>query len=92
MPNIRKAQMRARALRAKHEVTELPIDVLSLARLEDVEVDHSDLGDEISGVLLKDGERAVIGVNGRDPSTRQRFTVAHELATISSQRSRSLRR
>lgn len=79
MPNFRRAGLRARALREKHGTTELPIDVRQLARLEGVVVDPADLGDEVSGVLIKSEGRAVIGVNGRDAPTRQRFTIAHEL-------------
>jgi len=79
MPNIRKALSRAKALRAKHKEDALPVDVVRLATLEGVEVDRTDFGEDVSGVLVKDGERAVIGVNGRDAPTRQRFTIAHEL-------------
>src|SRR5439155_9267429 len=79
MASIRKARMRATALRAKHGVDQLPIDVEKLAEAEGVEVDRADFGEEISGVLVKDGERAMIGINARDASTRQRFTIAHEL-------------
>jgi len=50
-----------------------------LAELEGIQVDCTDLGHEVSGLLLKREEGAVIGVNGRDPPTRQRFTIAHEL-------------
>src|SRR3712207_456454 len=32
-----------------------------------------------SGVLVRDGQRTVIGVNRLQPATRQRFTAAHEL-------------
>lgn len=79
MPNFRKAHLRARALRQKHGLIELPVDVQRLAHLEGVMVDPTDFGDEISGVLVKSHGHAVIGVNGRDAATRQRFTIAHEL-------------
>ncbi len=79
MANVRRAQARAKSLRAKHRMTDLPVDVARLAKLESVEVEHVDFGDEISGVLVKDGDRAVIGVNARQALARQRFTIAHEL-------------
>ena len=79
MPDFRKAQQRARAVRTKHGATNLPIDVQQLAELEGVQVERADFGDEISGVLVKDGDRAIIGVNGRHAPTRQRFSIAHEL-------------
>ncbi len=79
MPDFRKAQQRAKQVRTKHAATEVPINVQDLARLEGVQVERVDFGDEVSGVLVKDGERAIIGVNGRHAPTRQRFTIAHEL-------------
>jgi len=79
MPDFRRARGRARALLTKHGINSYPVDVHRLARLEGVEVDRSDFGEEISGLLVKDGARAVIGVNGRDVPARQRFTIAHEL-------------
>ncbi len=79
MVNMRKAQTRAKALREKHGATAVPVDVARLAELEGVEVDRTDFGDEISGVLVKHGDRATIGVNARHAAARQRFTIAHEL-------------
>jgi len=79
MPNIRRAEMRARAVLAKYKIEGPVVDVAQLAKSEGIEIDVSDFGDEVSGVLVKDGDRAVIGVNGRHPITRQRFTIAHEL-------------
>ncbi len=77
--STRRAQMRAKAILTKHGIDELPVDAARLAKLEGVEVDFADFGEDVSGVLIKEGGRAVIGVNGRDATTRQRFTIAHEL-------------
>ena len=79
MANPRRAQTRASVLRVKHGVTAIPVDVERLAKLEGVEVDRVDFGDEISGVLVKHGDQATIGVNARHALSRQRFTIAHEL-------------
>jgi len=88
--NMRRAQSRAKSLLAKHGFTDLPVDVAGLAKLEGVEVDQADFGDEISGVLMKDGDRAIIGVNARHAPTRQRFTIAHELGHFLLHTSRDL--
>ncbi len=56
-----------------------PLDVNDLAKQLDVRITNSDLGDDCSGVLVKSGESAVIGVNWEHHSNRQRFTIAHEL-------------
>jgi len=37
---------------------------------------------ELSGMLLRDKDRAVIGVNSAHPSVRQRFSVAHEIGHL----------
>jgi len=87
---MRRAQSRAKSLLAKHGFTDLPVDVAGLAKLECVEVDQADFGDEISGVLMKDGDRAIIGVNARHAPTRQRFTIAHELGHFMLHTSRDL--
>lgn len=79
MPDFRKAQLRAKQILTRHAVTDIPVDIEQLARLEGVQVERADFGDEISGVLVKDRDRAIIGVNGRHAYTRQRFTIAHEL-------------
>jgi Zn-dependent peptidase ImmA (M78 family) len=79
MANVRKAQMRAKALREKHGITAVPVDVARLAELEGVQIDRTDFGHEVSGLLVKHGDRATIGVNARHAAGRQRFTIAHEL-------------
>src|SRR5436190_2035174 len=79
MAKATRVQARAKALREKHDVTAVPVDVARLAELEGVDVDRADFGDEISGLLVKHGDRATIGVNARHAAARQRFTIAHEL-------------
>jgi Zn-dependent peptidase ImmA (M78 family) len=38
--------------------------------------------DDISGILYRDGKRAVIGVNSSHSGVRQRFTIAHEIGHL----------
>ncbi len=56
-----------------------PVDVEHIANHLGVRVERADLGDECSGVLVKKGRTAVIGVHWLHPPSRQRFTIAHEL-------------
>ena len=56
-----------------------PLDVHELASKLGVRITKSDLGDDCSGVLVKSGDSAVIGINWEHHSNRQRFTIAHEL-------------
>jgi len=57
-----------------------PVDVDTLAMALGVPVQYAYLNDETSGMIEKIGEdRFRIVVNATHPSTRQRFTIAHEL-------------
>ena len=42
----------------------------------------TDLGEDCSGVLVRNGNRAVIGINETQHSNRQRFSIAHEIAHL----------
>jgi Zn-dependent peptidase ImmA (M78 family) len=44
-----------------------------------VRIEPTDLGEDCSGVLVRTGDSAVIGVNVMHHPNRQRFTIAHEL-------------
>jgi predicted transcriptional regulator len=61
------------------DVKQPPVDVGGLARKLRVRIEQADLGDECSGVLVRRGSAAVIGVHFAHHPNRQRFTVAHEL-------------
>lgn len=56
-----------------------PVDVEGLAEALGVDVQYAYLDSDISGMIerVRNGHR--ITVNARDPITRQRFTLAHEL-------------
>ena len=54
-----------------------PVRIDDLVRRHGIELRQGDLGD-VSGLLLRDSEKAIIGVNSTQHRTRRRFTVAHE--------------
>lgn len=54
-----------------------PVPVEAMMRRRGIEIRRGDLGD-VSGLLVRDGDRATIGVNSAHPPARQRFTIAHE--------------
>jgi Zn-dependent peptidase ImmA (M78 family) len=56
-----------------------PIPVERLAALCGVLVLKRDFPDALSGLVLNLDDGALIGVNARHPTVRQRFTTAHEL-------------
>jgi Zn-dependent peptidase ImmA (M78 family) len=63
----------------RYSVTEPSVPVERLAHDLGLTVEYTDLGDEISGVLVMADDSATIGVNDSQPPVRQRFTIAHEI-------------
>jgi len=65
-------------------IREIPIPVEKIAEKLGAGVSYEpfDGKDEISGVLIKDGDRVVIGINSSHAKTRQRFTIAHEIGHL----------
>ncbi|MDB4921208.1 ImmA/IrrE family metallo-endopeptidase [Mucilaginibacter sp.] len=61
------------------KVTKVPIDVLRIARLSGVVVEQTDLGDDVSGLLVIHDRQAVIAYSPNQGEQRKRFTIAHEL-------------
>lgn len=57
-----------------------PVDVEQVAKHLGIRVEFSDLGNDCSGILVRETDRAVIGVNWEHHLNRQRFTIAHEIA------------
>ena len=56
-----------------------PVGLLALAREQGI-TGIQCIPDGLEGLLERHGSSYVIGVNARRPSTRQRFTIAHEIA------------
>lgn len=55
------------------------ISVADVTRRSGLELIPYEFGDNISGALLMEEQKATIGYNPNDPLVRQRFTIAHEL-------------
>lgn len=64
------------------ELADPPIPVEQVARRLGAQVTYEPFEGDISGMLFRDQDRAVIGVNSRHAATRQRFTVAHEIGHL----------
>lgn len=58
----------------------VPVSVKQVAQHLGIKIELADLGEDCSGVLVRNGSRAVIGINGAHHSNRQRFSIAHEIA------------
>ena len=76
----RAAEARAAAVLESLHVIEPPVPVERVALQLGLQVERAALGDGISGLLVIQDGRGIIGVNATQPAVRQRFTIAHELA------------
>jgi len=65
-------------LLTQHRQVRPPVRVENIVRGLGLEVRAGDLKD-VSGLLVRTGDTAVIGVNSTQSRVRQRFTIAHEL-------------
>jgi len=63
-------------------VIEAPVPIKQIARMCGANVVGYDFGEEISGVLVVEGNSGTIGFNTANSRVRQRFTIAHELGHL----------
>lgn len=67
-------------LLAKAGVNTIPVPVKRIANHLGIKIESASFGEDCSGVLVRNGNRAIIGVNKEHHSNRQRFSIAHEIA------------
>lgn len=72
-------QMKVEELLKKSEITTLPIPVEKIARTLGLEVKYEPLEGDLSGCIVRQGGKAIIGINSQQHENRQRFTLAHEI-------------
>jgi Zn-dependent peptidase ImmA (M78 family) len=60
----------------------LPVDVTAVAEHVGAQVVEERLDREVSGLLYRDGDQAIIGVNSLHAERRRRFTIAHEIGHL----------
>lgn len=78
----RRITQRAEELLSRSGITSLPIPVEKLAQEAGAIIRKGPLPSDLSGFLVQDGGRIIIGVNSLHPKQRQRFTVAHEIGHL----------
>ncbi|HEX4334361.1 MAG TPA: ImmA/IrrE family metallo-endopeptidase [Polyangiaceae bacterium] len=61
------------------EEDSIPINLEKIARILGLDLIKTDLADDVSGLLIADGEHTRICVRKQDALVRQRFTIAHEI-------------
>lgn len=79
-PRFRRIQQLADALLIKAGVMAPPVPVEDIIRSRGITIQPTASLGDVSGLVLRKGKETVIGVNKKQVPTRQRFTLAHELA------------
>ena len=79
-----KPEMRAAELLKEAGIKDAPVPVEVIAAGLGADVTYEPYDGEVSGMLVRgeSGSNAVIGVNTKHAATRQRFSVAHEIAHL----------
>jgi Zn-dependent peptidase ImmA (M78 family) len=82
-PRYKEARRKAVELLKLGKTKSAPVNVEKLAKLVQAKIHYEPLDDQISGLVTRteDGT-ANIGVNKLHASTRQRFTIAHEIGHL----------
>lgn len=80
--DVSRAAEVAREILASAGVTQPPVPVEEIAAAHGAELSYEPFRGGISGMLYRDDDRQVIGVNASHAATRQRFTIAHELGHL----------
>ena len=57
-----------------------PVRITAITEEYGIDVYNSSMSRNISGAIIKEGDKYVIYVNDKHPKNRQRFTIAHEIA------------
>lgn len=57
-----------------------PVRITAITEEYGIDVYNSTMSSNISGAIIKEGDKYVIYVNDKHHSNRQRFTIAHEIA------------
>ena len=73
-------ERRAEQLLVKAGVDTTPVPVEQVAAHLGIKIELADLGEDCSAVLVRNRDRAVIGVNEDHHPNRRRFSIAHEIA------------
>ncbi len=80
-PDYQKAEESARALLEKYSINEPVVRVFDIAQKEGLKIQLFDMPEKLSNIAgFFDPDTKTIYVNNSDPTNRQTFTVAHELA------------
>ncbi len=78
---IRRKEIKSLVEKMLHSsgIDQPPISVEKIAKKLNLEIRVEQLEGDISGCIIRQGDRGIVGVNTFHHENRQRFTVAHEI-------------
>ncbi|AND41440.1 ImmA/IrrE family metallo-endopeptidase [Cytobacillus oceanisediminis] len=79
MKTKKKIEQKANELLKMFNIDEVPIPLDKIAEGLKISIQEEKLEGDLSGVLIRDSDKTVIGVNSKHLPNRQRFTIAHEI-------------
>lgn len=65
-----------------HDLLSAPVKVREVAHALGAEIRQQPFDGDISGMLLRNGDKTLIGLNEGHSPSRQRFSIAHELGHL----------
>jgi Zn-dependent peptidase ImmA (M78 family) len=75
-------EIQAADLIAQLGVARPPVPIEKIAERLGASIAYEAFEGDVSGMLYREGDRVLIGVNSTHAPTRQRFTLAHEIAHL----------
>ena len=79
MPATRDPELAARKVLRDLGIKHGPVKLKPLTQKLGIDLAFESLDEELSGVLIKEDRKVFIAVNSKHSTTRQRFTIAHEI-------------
>jgi len=82
---LSRVEREVRKLLTEAGVKAPPVPVKKLARMQGAKVRFEPYEDDdqgLSGILFREGDKKIIGVNSLHAPVRQRFTIAHEIGHL----------
>jgi len=77
--SLARVDREARRLLDKVGIAAPAVDVAKIAKSLEIDVLFQHFQEDLSGVLIKTGDKNTIGINSKHAKTRQRFSLAHEI-------------
>lgn len=80
--SVRKVETIVRKLLYEMKIEKPPVPLETVAQSLGANIRYSPFEGDISGMLFRDKDQTVIGVNSLHHPNRQRFTIAHEIGHL----------